>query len=74
MLDGCAEFALVRAHREVDGIEVGFAVEATSEIGATIHGGLGLVAVWADEHELSGSYLVGPAEMPDQPINGNVVA
>ena len=37
VFDGLAEFASARAHREVDGIEVGFAAEATAEIGAGIH-------------------------------------
>ena len=38
VVDGCAELAFVRAHHEVDGIEVGFTTETAAEIGAAIDG------------------------------------
>ena len=68
VFDGLSEFALARGHREVDGIEVGFTAEATTEIGSGIHVRLALLAAWTDEHEASAVHLGRPAEMLDQRI------
>ena len=74
VFDRLAEFTSVRTHREVDGVEVGFAAEATAEIRARIHRRLALLAARTDEHEVSVPRLARPTEMLDQPCHRNVVA
>ena len=72
--DGGYEFPLAGTHREVDGVEVGFAAEAAAEVGAAVDVGARFTTTRADEDELAVAAFVGPAQMADQPVDGDVVA
>ena len=68
------EVALTGTDREVDRIEVGFAVETTSQVGSWIDGRFGFLATGTEEHEPSIAGFAGPAEVLDQLGDRNVVA
>jgi hypothetical protein len=59
--------------REVDRIEVGLATEATAKIRLGVDRRLRLPAVGTDEHESPITTLVWPVQVPDQPIDWNLV-
>jgi hypothetical protein len=63
VLDCLDEVRLLYSDREIDGVEVGFAVEAATEIGAGIDGGMILVAARTEERQLSLAHFVRPLEV-----------
>ena len=73
-MDGGDEVAALNRHHQIDGIEVGLAVEATGEVGPRIDGGEELAAARTEEAESSFAVLVRPVELGHQLDDGNFVA
>lgn len=71
---GGHEVAMLRGHREVDGVEVCLAVEATAQIGAGIDGRDVLAAAGAEEGQLALPPLVRPSKLFQQQLPRDVVA
>src|SRR5690554_183322 len=71
---GIHEVAFLGDHREVDGVEVPLAVEATPQIGAGIDGREVLTAGGAQEGQLALPLLVRPSKLLKQQLPRDVVA
>jgi hypothetical protein len=66
-VNGFDEAAVLNRHRKVDGVEIRFAVKATSEIRARVDGRLRLTTQGADEDQLVVSALVRPTQVGEEP-------
>ena len=73
-MDGFYEITAANDHDEVDGIEVGFAAEATSEIGARIDSRTELLADRTQECQLAVALFVRPTEAFEQTRHVDVIA
>jgi hypothetical protein len=73
-VDGFDEVAVLGGDEEVDGVEVGLAVEAAAEVGARIDGRQVSLTARAEEGELPVALLVGPVEQFEDGDQGDVVA
>ena len=62
VMDGLDEVALPGGDEEVDGVEIGLAVEAAAEVGARVDGREVRLATGAQEGQLPIALLVGPLE------------
>ena len=74
VMDGIDERAALDRHGEVDGIEVGFTVEAAGQVGAGIDGRLGFPAERTEEGPLVATPFVRPAQRGEEPGEWDLIA
>ena len=72
--DGRGEVVAADVDQEVDGIEVSFTTEASTEVGDGVDGRVEFLAAGTEEAEVAVAFLVGPLQHAEDVLQGNVVA
>ncbi len=73
-VNGDDEVTALDPHHQIDGIEVGLAVEAASEVRPWVDGGQELATSWAEEAETTVSLFVRPLKLCYQRGNRDFIA
>jgi hypothetical protein len=73
-VDGGDEIALPDGHDQVDGVEIALAAKATPEVGTRVDCRVEFFAVGAEKAPASLAQLVGPLQLIEEAVNGDVIA
>jgi hypothetical protein len=73
-VDGGDEVVLPDGHDQVDGVEVALAAKATAQISTRVDCGVEFFAPGAEKAAASLALLVGPLQLIEEVVNGDVVA